>query len=1128
MFLSMGNLSGYLNGCLRAALQVVSGAAFVVALALLIVPCRAASAQDVTELALEASVSGGNTPGAVRPLRVIFVVDGSNSMREEEKESPTASTGIRRWDLVARSLRSDVRALTAAGVPAEITTVRFSDAPCDVAKGVGVVWRGTLASEADAEQVSADIISGLGSPSGGTKLFLSVQNAVAALDQDLRSGRYSGGQIIVYSDGADSTWSPFGGDRKALQEQTVAAVRELRQRYPMSNVVLRTFGNDARAVAKELPDLIDLTGAALRVAPKVSNVSFRPAVSQMEPLRSARVQRITVRSQGLDESLAQGVGVQFVMVDAGGQPSGQPIRAEYRNGAWSAEIALPASERGLDVRVLAEAPGIAPTAAVVRAPALALPPNVRDWGLPKCGSEWGTSCVVATPVPLSVRVPDHQVRWFSDDGSWSAQGASVSHPGFAKAGEYRVGIEVRTEDGAKKEWLTVRAIDPTLEIVQERPSANVGDEVSYRVSPLSGAIASGARASDVRWFIDGQQVGSGGSLKTRFQQRGKALVSAEVSVDVCGVQQRATGSCLTAVVPVPSVELIKAELVSGAGGANSIPVRVMVASRVAAVELKFNGAAPVRTPIAQVSSTDDATIMVEVPAQFTSAPGTVSVAATPEVRGDNGKVDSAASSAGRREDKYEVRKPDPRIIFDEPVTGFVAAYESQVPIKLHLEGSPADLGAVSKVHLEYSDGRSADIAVGKDAKGAASVTPRFASGTAKLGISATAIGSDGKPLGKVEKCSVDLRQPKLQMVASVDQVHRTSKSPADLVFRIECSENSGHWDESIESTDWTVMPEGIAVAASQDKTKLVLQVNGIGELQVKATVRRAGGSEVLGPVRVPVVIDPVKPNFRVTELNSASQVGTVIGERMIRIHDRTDGPVASRSFEIRRDGGEWMPVSSPDSFTFAAATQRGELVEVRGTFTSIDGTVVIGDVQEFRASPDHNWALVAVAALVSIGLLVAAGALCLNNEFLGARGSWSGDESGNYGRQDFTVRWLRGGNRCSLVSKRATLELPNIYGENEDDFRWLDELRNKGVRIEMGGNLPKPRLTGGGGVGIEGSGRGGRVRRTALMPTDPLGQCVYLETSPSPNTAFISWVSLTAVATAVVSGFTFLFLGGYI
>jgi hypothetical protein len=228
------------------------------------VPCRAASAQGVTELALEASVSGGNTPGAVRPLRVIFVVDGSNSMREEEKESPTASTGIRRWDLVARSLRSDVRALTAAGVPAEITTVRFSDAPCDVAKGVGVVWRGTLASEADAEQVSADIISGLGSPSGGTKLFLSVQNAVAALDQDLRSGRYSGGQIIVYSDGADSTWSPFGGDRQALQEQTVAAVRELRQRYPMSNVVLRTFGNDARAVAKELPDLIDLTGAALR------------------------------------------------------------------------------------------------------------------------------------------------------------------------------------------------------------------------------------------------------------------------------------------------------------------------------------------------------------------------------------------------------------------------------------------------------------------------------------------------------------------------------------------------------------------------------------------------------------------------------------------------------------------------------------------------------------------------------------------------------------------------------------------------------------------------------------------------------------------------------------------------
>jgi hypothetical protein len=1082
----------------------------------------------VTELALEASVSGGKAPGAVRPLRVIFVVDGSNSMREEEKESPTASTGIRRWDLVARSLQSDVRALTAAGVPAEITAVRFSDSPCDVAKGVGVVWRGTLASEADAGQVSADIVSGLGSPGGGTKLFLSVQNAVAALAQDLRSGRYSGGQIIVYSDGADSTWSPFGGEREALQQQTVTAVRELRQRYPMSNVVLRTFGSDARAVAKELPDLIDLTGAALRVAPKVSNVSFRPAVSQMEPLRTARGQRITVRSQGLDESLAQGIGVQVVPVDAGGQPVGQPVRAAYSNGTWSAEVALPASERGLDVRVSAEAPGIAQAVAVVRAPALALPPNVRDWGLPKCGSEWGTSCTVSTPVPLSVRVPANQVRWFSEDGSWDAQGPSVVHPGFAKAGDYRIGIEIRSDDWEKKEWLTVHAIDPSLVIVQERASVNVDDEVVYRVDPQSGALASGARASDVRWFVDGRQAGSGGSLKTRFQQRGKALVSAEVSVDACGTQQRATGSCLTAVVPVPSVELIKAELVSGAGDTNKIPVRVMVASRVAAVELKFDGAAAVRTPIAQVSSTDDATIMVDVPAQFTATPGAVSVVATPEVRGDGGKADSAASAAGRREGKYEVRKPDPRIIFDEPVTGLVAAYESQVPIKLHLEGTPADLGAVSKVHVEYSDGRSADIAVGKDAKGAASVTPRFASGTAKLGISATAIGNDGKPLGKVEKCSVDLRQPKLQMVASVDQVHRTSKSPADLVFRIECSENSGHWDESIERTDWTVMPEGIAVAASQDKTKLVLQVNGIGELQVKATVRRAGGSEVLGPVRVPVVIDPVKPNFRVTELNSASQVGTVIGERMIRIHDRTDGPVASRSFEIRRDGGEWMPISSPDSFAFAAATQRGQRVEVRGTFTSIDGTVVIGDVQEFRASPDHNWALVAVAALVSIGLLVAAGALCLNNEFLGARGSWSGDESGNYGRQDFTIRWLRGGNRCSLVSKRATLELPNIYGENEDDFRWLDELRNKGVRIEMGGNLPKPRLTGGGGVGIEGSGRGGRVRRTALMPTDPLGQCVYLETSPSPNTAFISWVSLTAVATAVVSGFTFLFLGGYI
>jgi hypothetical protein len=852
----------------------------------------------------------------------------------------------------------------------------------------------------------------------------------------------------------------------------------------------------------------------------------------MEPLRSARGQRITVRSQGLDESLAQGVGVQFVMVDAGGQPSGQPIRAEYRNGAWSAEIALPASERGLDVRVLAEAPGIAPTAAVVRAPALALPPNVRDWGLPKCGSEWGTSCVVATPVPLSVRVPGNQVRWFSEDGSWSAQGASVSHPGFAKAGEYRVGIEVRTEDGAKKEWLTVRAIDPTLEIVQERPSANVGDEVSYRVSPQSGAIASGARTSDVRWFIDGQQVGSGGSLKTRFQQRGKALVSAEVSVDVCGVQQRATGSCLTAVVPVPSVELIKAELVSGAGGANSIPVRVMVASRVAAVELKFNGAAPVRTPIAQVSSTDDATIMVEVPAQFTSAPGTVSVAATPEVRGDNGKVDSAASSAGRREDKYEVRKPDPRIIFDEPVTGFVAAYESQVPIKLHLEGTPADLGAVSKVHVEYSDGRSADIAVGKDAKGAASVTPRFASGTAKLGISATAIGSDGKPLGKVEKCSVDLRQPKLQMVASVDQVHRTSKSPADLVFRIECSENSGHWDESIESTDWTVMPEGIAVAASQDKTKLVLQVNGIGELQVKATVRRAGGSEVLGPVRVPVVIDPVKPNFRVTELNSATQVGTVIGERMIRIHDRTDGPVASRSFEIRRDGGEWMPISSPDSFMFAAATQRGQRVEVRGTFTSIDGTVVIGDVQEFRASPDHNWALVAVAALVSIGLLVAAARLCLNNQYLGATVAW-GNEFDPDG--DLQPIRLHGPNRCNLLTKQAQLELPGIpmnVPEDDRNWAWLKSLTEGGFHVTLGGEFPEPQLLNGkqrstqAQISLYGN-MGGDVRRYTVASALSRSQ-VWFEIQPSATVKQISWLSLTAVSTAVACGFAYLFIGGYI
>lgn len=1080
-----------------------------------------APAQDAVELTLTADVTAGGPARPALPQRVIFVVDGSGSMYHED-------SGVERWSAVAAQLRSDLQALAAGGVPIELTVVKFGDRPSSVEAPGANGWSGTLAGSANVSQVASDVIYRLGQPSGTTALFLSMQDAVRALDGDLSSGRYSGGQVIIYSDGADSSKTTMFSQYGKLRSESIDAVRGLRSRHPLSNVILRTFGEDARSVAKELPDVVDLTGSALPVPPRVTHLSFAPSAVQMAPLRDARSQRITVKAQGLGQNLKDAVEVSLLV-------GGRRVRAEPTPQGWTAELELPKSERGMDIDVLARATGVPDARGVVRAAALVLPSSPSEWGLPRCGSKWGLSSGVGETVPLSVRVPDGvAVEWRSADGSWRATGATVTHPEFRSAGTYPIVVEVRTADGSKSESLEIKVIDPTIRI--EGPaSGTVGQPLRFSAAAASGAFASGARPGDVKWLVDGRPAASGSEFSATLTQRGQAMITAEVAVAACGTQVLARGSAMVSVAPVPSVELGDADVVRGAGALNSIPVRVMVASRVGAVRLAFNGGSEVRAVISQTSGSDDATLKVPLPPEAVARTGELAVTATPEVKSDDGSVDDAASARAKASRRYTVREPSPRVMIDEPAVGREATFESELPIKLHVEGSDADVAAVQSVRLTFDSERSQDVPIGSDRRAAAAVTPRFGTGASSLSIQAVAIDRAGNPVGAAQDRAVPLRQPKLELKSSVDQVHRDSKAPADLTITLASPDGAAGWDAGILSTSWSVAPPGSASIASESKSRLVLQVGGVSEVEVSATVRRGRVDEMVGPIRVPVVVDPIVPDYRVTELNSTRQVGTVIGERMLRVSDRTKGAVASQQFFLRRQGGTWEQIS-PESFRLAAAAEAGERIEVRGSFTSLDGTVVEGEPVQFLASPGHNWAIVSVVALCCLGLLGGAWWLCFNNEFLGAVVTWSKDPEGHLEPRKVKVglywpAWLRRRGdpaSCSVVTKRVRIRLPMASDDEFGSYAWVRDLARRNVCVEMGGNLAAPQLTVGCGVGISPFGPNDLSRKSTLQPTAPGAEPMTLHISPSATAAFIGWMSFTASATAVLAVFAFLFFRGYI
>ena len=1062
-----------------------------------------AVAQSTIELTLVADSSAvGRSSLSGQPMRVILVVDGSASMNAFDR-------GGDRWTLVGREIRADIANLSGAGTPSEVTVVKFAWDPSDVARPGPEGWTGTLADRGDAQRVADDVIFRLGNADGGgTALFRSMINAIEALERDLASGRYSGGQIIIYSDGKDST---AGSSYQTQRSQAIGAVRALRARHPMSNVGIRTFGKEAEEVARELPEVLDLTGERLKVPPRLVRLSLTPPVAQMDALRAPRTQRIRVDSSSVPADLRQAIGVEF-------EVSGDTIPATLEGESWVGEIVLPQEERGLDVRVVARATGVPDAVAVIRAPALRLPASPDQWGLPRCGAGWGVMVSVGDPVQLSVRVPDGvTVLWTEEGGGWSARGSSAIHPGFADAGERRMRVQVQAQDGSKEQVLTVFVVPAEISIAGPR-AVNVGEAATFK-SPMPPGSA------QARWFIDGQPAGTGQELKTAFAQRGNARVVVESTVSRCGQDLVVRGSAVVSVAPVPSVELGDVDLVRGAGELNRIPVRIMVASRVRAVRVTFPGGQEVRTSLSSVSAGDDASIEVGVPDTAVDGPGRLRVRVQPEVVSDSGGIDAEASERAMATRDYEIRNPRTNLMIEDPPVGHEALFEVPMPIRVRVDGSMADRGAARAVRLTYSDGRTEDAPIGKDGTASAAFTPRFTSGGRRVSIRAVALDSAGAEISDPQVRDVALRNPGLKLRPSVDQVHRDTADPADLTITLESPDGAVGWEDGIALTSWRIDPAGGAEVASESRTKLVLRVTGVEAVSVSATVTRGGGQELVGPVEIPVVIDGLEPQFRVAEVDGSAQVGTVIGERVLKVVDRTRGPVASRRFFMLREGGQWEQIS-PDSFTFRAATRRGERVQVRAEYVALDGAKVDGGTLEFSASPDHNWPLVAVVIVVCIGLTIGAWWLCHNNEFLGAVASWSADDLGTTLRFKSHIHWIRGTARCSVVTKRARIPLPPMYGEGQ--FDWLDELRRRRVFLEMGGNLPRAQLSGGSGVAVTGGSRDGRIRKTTLQPMDSGCDPVYLTISPSPTAAFVGWMSLTAAATTIWSAFLFIFLRGYI
>jgi hypothetical protein len=1073
-----------------------------------------AHAQEV-KLSLTPSRNEAQAAETLPPFRVLMVVDGSSSMR-----NPEPGAKAPRWDGVKDAIRIDLRKLASAGVPIELTVAQFSDRPTEIAKGKG--FRATF-SAGQVETVSRDVIANLDQPSGETALHRSIHDALNALMADLATGRYSGGQLIIYSDGQDSAKTSIGGDFPGLFAQTQKLLAALRAKHREASVCIRPFGRDAKLVADELAklDFEDLSKVELAPPPKVVALKLSPGAQTIGSLAAARAQAIAVRPEGLDADAIRSIEV--TLID--GQ---RRTPAPFVDGAWRATIALDRSEAGAQIKVVASGLGVAPATAEVTAEALSLPPRPDAWGLPRCGGSWGVAAGIGQPIPLSIRVPSDKVEWSSvGEPNWSAKGATVEHPGFAKPGTYQLRATVRAPDGAASADVRVTAVDPTLVVAAPKAALTAGSPVVLRIEPSSPAIASGASARDVTWYVDGTEIGKGESVRWSASRRGRFRVEASAPLSACGNDFICRGVAWIDVSAVPSVELGDAELVRGAL-INRIPARIFESSRVKAIVVTLNGGTPSRITVPAGNGSGESSVEIPVPSEAIGPSNRLRVDVKPDIKTDDGRpAPDEEVKKGSTSREYAVRAPQPKVRFTSPMRGKEAAYETELVIELGLEGAPEDVAVVEAVLVDTGGGEPVKLLPGslRTAR-----IPRFAEHKGTLRLRATPIGRDGTPVGgpdASDAMEVTLTQTPLVLKRADGEpaIRWKTATPPTAKFTIESPGSATGWESTISGApDWTVSPPGAARIVSAGRTELVVEVSGSTSFAVQARVRREGAPDsVLGPIDVPVVVDPVQPKFSVTHVGSDSAVRAVVGEATLRIHDQSAGPVVGKSFTLRREGMPDQAIESPESFVFAEATGRGQSASVVGTFVGMDGSTTVV-TQEFIASKDHNWVLVAGAALIAVALSALALRLCTDNELLGAEYVWSGDSLGNTaptGR--LKIRWLgRGQARTSVVTKRASIRLPTFYGE---DYAWLRGIGR--MRIEIGGNLARPQLdhaTDAIAITPQGSERNRKIEIRHVRDGNP----VYLQIWPSPTADFIAWTCSLALLALIWGAFSLAFFRGYI
>lgn len=1090
-------------GCLGFKARAVR--ALLLPLLVLGVWCAPVEAGQV-ELSLSASVSGSAQGASAPRMRALLIIDGTLSMINN------SIGGERRWDVLLRDVEADVKALAASGMAVDVTVVKFGSTPSDPDRA-GDSHTVTISPGASDAVTSAvdSIREFLGSPdAGSTAANGSILNAARSIERSSRA--YQRSQLLIYTDGTDNVQPEILGS-------ACSAVKAMIQGGSGTNAWVRSYGPDAAKLKAELAGAgVVALAAPLVVKPSLVSIGLSPEVVAIEKLSAPRSETVVVTPRGVPPDVLKGLEVWAE--DSRGSRLAQ-ARAE--NGSWSLVLPLPAAEAGLDIRIVARCAGVADASAGLRAPALRVPPNPSGWGLPRAqGCDgWGGVVRVGEAFPLSVRIPeDVRVEWRDEAGGWGGQGASVTHPGFDAPGEHRIIVSVRTADGEISERIVMRAFDPSLRI-KGPSSVNARGAAKYEIDDSSPAIKSGAREEAVRWYVGGKEVSKGESLTTSFPSRGLGAVMAIVDFTICGQAVTARSAFETQVQAVPAVSLRQAELVSGVDS-NRIPLQIMVPSRVSEVVVTFNGGHEEHLRPSQ-SSGDSAMVQLAVP-QAVAVPGKLVVRAVPVVIGDDGKAERLDSGAD--ELAYVIRAPSPRVRIASPVVN--SDLVAGVPVKgtLVIEGTKADLDAVGSVRVRIGSRKPFDLPPGAPEF---NFTPAYSDG-GEVTVAVELLGRSGAALPEGQsRQSYKIGKPTMSLASTRElPIHLDSDKPVDVTVRVEGNAGAS-WKEGIDGDiKWTIAPAsgGAAQASvlSSSDDRAVLRVTGPGAFRVVAEFRFMGESKRLS-LEVPVVVDKLKPDFAVTELGGSAQIGTVIGERTLHVEDSTTGPIRARRFEMRRDGGDWKEIN-PDSFAFGSAKHAGERVEIRGIFTALDGTVDDTMVREFTASPDHNWAVVAVCIIAALGISAIAWWLCQNNDFLGAEYMWSADVLGHDEASSGSIRWMGGGATCSIVSKQARIPLPSMY---RTEFDWVAPLVESDSRLLLGEG--ENRIIGpsglAGAVSVSSGIGEAQVRRTTLQPTDGADP-LYLTLRPSRSARFFGWLSTTAVLVAVWAPLAFLFIRGYI